>query len=466
MAVPIGKIAATRSRSLQMCKPMDINKLFAEGVEHQNAGRWAEATAIYRRIEKARSGLAPVSWNLGVVLKAQEQWDGALRAFKAAAKAGGTFQGLQFNIGLCLQKLDRIADAAEAFERAVKAEPDDAVGYFNLAAACRELDRVEDAIAAIDKALALRPDFAEAQLLQSKLRTRMLPIWHVPMVNDAPRNDAYEAAIKALVRPGDLVLEIGTGSGLLAMMAARAGATVVTCEAVPWIAETARKVIEANGLSDRITVVNTLSTALTVGGVLPRRADLLLSEIVASDFLSERIIPAVADARERLLMPDARILPERGGVRCALAGGDVLEKHLFTGATNGFDLSAFNQLYPRTVRYDARTVQAVALSAPATPFSFDFTAGPIPAQQQVRFDLTAAVPGRCVALAQWVWLDFGQGILFENSPFIDSPASGWQPGFFLPPAPFAVEAGMVVPCDGFQDNYNVWLSFHEKTRRD
>ncbi len=441
---------------------MDINKLFAEGVDHQNAGRWADAAAIYRKIDKSRPGLAPVAWNLGVVLKAQEQWDGALRAFKAAAKAGGTFKGLQFNIGLCLQKLNRMADAADAFERAVKAEPDDAVGHFNLAAACRELDRVEQAVAAVDRALALRPDFAEAQLLQSKLRTRMLPVWHVPMVNDAPRNDAYEAAIKATVRPGDLVLEIGTGSGLLAMMAARAGATVVTCEAVPWIAETARKVIEANGLSDRITVVNTLSTALTVGDVLPRRADVLLSEIVASDFLSERIIPAVADARTRLLTPEARILPERGGVRCALAGGDLLEMHLFTGPTNGFDLSCFNRLYPRSVRYDARTVQPLALSNAATPFTFDFTADPIPAHQDLRFDLTATVSGRCAALAQWVWLDFGRGVFFENSPFVDSPASGWQPGFFLPPAPFQVEPGMDVPCHGYQDNYNVWLSFYGK----
>ncbi|MFV3075718.1 tetratricopeptide repeat protein [Niveispirillum fermenti] len=438
---------------------MDINRLFADAVAHQNEGRWAEAAALYRKIDKARPGLGPVNWNLGIVLKAQEQWDDALRAFEKADKAGGDFRGLLFNIGLCWQKLGRMEAAAKAFEKAVAAEPDDHVGLFNLAAAYRELDQLEKAVAAVDRSLALNPDFVEAQLLQSKLRTRMLPIWHVPMVNDAPRNDAYEAAIKAQVRPGDLVLEIGTGSGLLAMMAARAGATVVTCEAVPWIAETARAVIAANGLSDRVTVVNTLSTALQVGDVLPRRADILLSEIVASDFLSERIIPAVADARARLLRPDARILPERGGVRCALAGGDILERHLFTGPTNGFDLTPFNRLYPRTVRYDARTVQPVALSSAIDPFSFDFTAGPVPLCEQVRFSLTANAIGHCVALAQWVWLDFGKGILFENSPFVDSPASGWQPGFFLPPAPFPVSPGKVVDIDGYHDSYNVWLSF-------
>lgn len=438
---------------------MDLNRIFAQAVTHQNESRWAEATALYRKLDKLRPGAAPICWNLGVVLKAQEKWEEALAAFERAGKADPSFRGLHFNIGLCQQKLGRMADAVISFEKSVAVEPEDPVGRFNLAAAYRDQDRLEDAIAQVDAALAHRPDFVEAQLLQSKLRTRMLPLWHVPMVNDAPRNRAYETAIKAQVKPGDLVLEIGTGSGLLAMMAARAGATVVTCEAVPWIAETARAVIAANGLSDRITVVNTLSTALSVGGALPRPADVLLSEIVASDFLSERIIPAVADARARLLRPDARILPARGGVRCALAGGDLLEMHLFTGPTSGFDLSAFNRLYPRCVRLDARLVHPVSLSESIDPFSFDFTGDPIPANEHVRFTLSAKADGRCAALAQWVWLDFGGGVTFDNSPFIDSPASGWQPGFYLPERPFDVRRGQPLAFDALQDGYNVWLSF-------
>lgn len=439
---------------------MDLNRIFAQAVSRQNDGSWAEAEKLYRQIDKLRPGMAPVSWNLGLVLKAQEKWAEALTAFEKAGKADPSFRGLNFNIGLCHQKLGRMDEARVSFEKSVAIEPDDPVGRFNLAAAYREQDKLEEALEQVSQALALKPDFVEAQLLQSKLRTRMLPLWHVPMVNDAPRNDAYETAIKAQVKPGDLVLEIGTGSGLLAMMAARAGAQVVTCEAVPWIAETARAVIAANGLSDRITVVNTLSTALQVGGVLPRPADVLLSEIVASDFLSERIIPAVADARARLLKPDARILPARGGVRCALAGGDLLEMHLFTGPTSGFDLSAFNRLYPRSVRYDARLVQPVALSVAADPFTFDFTGGPIPASEQVRFILPANTDGRCAALAQWVWLDFGDGVTFENSPFVDSPASGWQPGFYLPDRPFDVKRGQGVTIDALHDSFNVWLSFH------
>ncbi len=437
---------------------MDLNAIFTDAVARQNQGDWPGAEALYRKIDKKQPGLAPVCWNLGVVLKAQGRWADALDAFQRTGKADPKYRGLHFNIGLCQQKLGKMEAAAVSFARAVEAEPEDPISRFNLAAAYRDLERFEEAVFQVERALELKPGFLDAELLRTKLRTRMLSLWHVPMVNDAPRNDAYEAAIQAHVRPGDLVLEIGTGSGLLAMMAARAGAQVVTCEAVPWIADAARRIIAQNGLSDRITVVNKLSTALQVGGDLPRPADVLLSEIIASDFLSERVIPAVADAKARLLRPDARILPQRGGVRVALAGGALLEKHLYTGLTNGFDLSGFNRLFPRAARYDARLVQPEPLSEGVDPFWFDFTAGPLPMQGRVEFTLTATVAGRCAALVQWIWLDFGQGIMFENSPFQDSPASGWQPGFFLSPTPFVVEAGDPVPVAAMHDGVNVWFS--------
>lgn len=437
---------------------MDLNAIFADAVARQNQGDWPGAEALYRKIDKKQPGLAPVCWNLGVVLKAQGRWADALDAFQRTGKADPKYRGLHFNIGLCQQKLGKKEAAAASFTRAVEAEPEDPISRFNLAAACRDLERFEEAVLQVERALELKPDFLDAELLRTKLRTRMLSLWHVPMVNDAPRNDAYEAAIKAQVRPGDLVLEIGTGSGLLAMMAARAGAQVITCEAVPWIADAARRIIAQNGLADRITVVNKLSTALQVGVDLPRPADVLLSEIIASDFLSERVIPAVIDAKARLLRPDARILPQQGGVRVALAGGALLEKHLYTGLTNGFDLSGFNRLFPRAARYDARLVQPEALSESLDPFRFDFTADTLPMQGRVQFDLTASKAGRCAALVQWIWLDFGQGITFDNSPFRDSPASGWQPGFFLPSAPFAVEEGDPVPVAAMHDGVNVWLS--------
>ena len=106
------------------------------------------------------------------------------------------------------------------------------------------------------KALRSAPDDAAVRSLVSGILSQGVPRWHFNMVRDAARNAAYEAALGRAVTAQTSVLEIGTGSGILAMMAARAGSKhVVTCEAVPAIAETAREIVALNGFADRVRVV-------------------------------------------------------------------------------------------------------------------------------------------------------------------------------------------------------------------
>ncbi|MDK1349185.1 50S ribosomal protein L11 methyltransferase [Streptomyces sp. 378] len=81
-----------------------------------------------------------------------------------------------------------------------------------------------------------------------------IPPWHFAMMNDRERNHAYREAIETTVRPGDLVLDIGTGAGVTALMAARAGGNVVTCESNAYTAFLADRVISANGYGDRVTL--------------------------------------------------------------------------------------------------------------------------------------------------------------------------------------------------------------------
>jgi len=163
------------------------------------------------------------------------------------------------------------------------------------------------------------------------------------MMDDKRRNDAYEAAIRRIVA-GKWVLDIGTGSGLLAMMAARAGAAhVTTCEAVGIIAERAKGIIAKNGLADRITVIGKPSSELLLGRDLPRRAEVLVTEIFASGLISEGILPTIEHAHEHLLTPDATLIPCAASVMGYLAGGPQLKGMLFVDNIAGFDLSDFKR---------------------------------------------------------------------------------------------------------------------------
>ena len=106
----------------------------------------------------------------------------------------------------------------------------------------------------LSEALVKVPHHHEARILRDRLYQMFVPRWHFPMLGDKLRNRAYSAAIASKVKPGDVVLDIGCGAGLTAMLAARAGAKhVYTCEQQPLIAQAESRVIEENGLADRIT---------------------------------------------------------------------------------------------------------------------------------------------------------------------------------------------------------------------
>lgn len=131
------------------------------------------------------------------------------------------------------------------------------------------------------------------------------PAEHARMLHDERRTGDYLRAIQQTVRPGDVVLEIGTGSGVLAVAAARAGARHVFAIEASDIADVAQRVFEVNGLSDRITLLRGWSRHIE----LPMRADVLVSEIIGSEPLDEEILETTLDARQRLLRPGARLLP-------------------------------------------------------------------------------------------------------------------------------------------------------------
>lgn len=128
-----------------------------------------------------------------------------------------------------------------------------------------------------------------------------------PMLNDRRRTSSFLGAIEEVVRAGDVVADLGTGTGVLAMAAARAGAARVYAIEATSIGRVASTLFEANGLAERITLVPGWSTQVT----LPERVDVLVSEIIGNDPLGERALEITADAVGRLVKRDARLIPGR-----------------------------------------------------------------------------------------------------------------------------------------------------------
>ncbi len=127
------------------------------------------------------------------------------------------------------------------------------------------------------------------------------------MMHDRLRVDSYVKALEKHVTPETVVLDIGTGTGIFAFVAAGLGAKhVYAVEPEPAIS-VASEIAVANGLADRITFMNTKSTEVT----LPEKADVIVGDLRGLLPFINYNVPSFIDARERLANPDAVFIPQR-----------------------------------------------------------------------------------------------------------------------------------------------------------
>ena len=205
--------------------------------------------------------------------------------------------------------------------------------------------------------------------------------FHYAMMNDTPRNEFYYNLLKAHIVPGETgVLEIGAGSGLLSMMAAKLGAKwVVAVEGSKEMCELAKCNIAQNNLQDKIKVLNMLSTDLRLGD-LPARPDVLVSEIFGTLLLGESALDYIEDVRERkILKPDTKIIPQHGIQYAVPIECPTLEKICAVSTWNDIDLSMVNSLRDTasvvfTKKYGFRmsTIPFKLLSEPIPVLTVDF----------------------------------------------------------------------------------------------
>lgn len=261
------------------------------------------------------------------------------------------------------------------------------------------------------------------------------------MLADRPRMAFYAETIRRHIHPGDRVIDLGTGTGILAALASRRGAHVHALDHSS-ILEHARALAAANGI-ERVEFVSGHSSTFT----LPEPVDVLLHEQMGNCLFDEAMLPNISDLRDRLLKPGGRILPARFEFFCEPV--QVAERRhipfIWNLKVEGYDYSSLEHKRPQDPEYyrlrtDDPTFIGHFLTEPAPTLAFDLhtvNESALPHELVCRRTVTQA--GRLDALAIYFTTLVDDDLRLTTAPQDPGHAPHW--GYRLlraEPADYAV----------------------------
>lgn len=173
-----------------------------------------------------------------------------------------------------------------------------------------------------EKILSIDANFLKSYQNLDNVKNQLVERWHFGMLNDSDRNRKYKAAIGKAIQQrsnlGSSVLDIGTGTGLLALYAHEMGATHVTaCECSPLMCHIATEAFRRNGCADQIKLIPKHSSKLDAQD-LGGKVDLIVTETMDCGVFGEGLLETLIHAKENLLKPNGQIIP--GHVKLFVAG--------------------------------------------------------------------------------------------------------------------------------------------------
>ncbi len=265
------------------------------------------------------------------------------------------------------------------------------------------------------------------------------------MMEDSVRVKAYLAALEKIVKPNDVVVDLGAGIGTWAFMCCRLGARKAYAIETSPAVHVGKRIAAANGLVDRVEFIQELSTAV----VLPEKADVIVFALNGQQPIFENSLTSVIDARERFLQKGGTLVPFRDSL-----WGCVIEDHATYAHFVDFWNSSFYGIDMRPAkpfatdwRYGARFTPAQMLTKKVLYAVLDYRTLRDP-EVQADFKLTVERAGTGHALYLWFDSELYPSIGFSNAPGEPDTVCG---GTFLAwPEPAELEVG---------DEVRVSLSF-------
>jgi SAM-dependent methyltransferase len=266
------------------------------------------------------------------------------------------------------------------------------------------------------------------------------------LIADEARTSAYREALRRVVRPGDVVIDLGSGTGILALFACELGARHVFAIEKSHVAGAAEHLVKESGLADRITVLHEDSRDVT----LPEPADVLVTETFGMLAFDEGILGSVVDARARLLRHDAKVIPQR--IELFLAPIDDADAYAniawWNEPQHGLDLSALQPFASNTIH--PRAIDATSFIAePSVAIIADMTSSFVTGSATFKATRDATLHG----FAGWFVATLADDVQLSNAP---GSGTHWSEAFLPLREPIALRAGDAIDVDLACNDGSLW----------
>ncbi|MGH7247015.1 MAG: 50S ribosomal protein L11 methyltransferase, partial [Pseudomonadota bacterium] len=234
---------------------------------------------------------------------------------------------------------------------------------------------------------------------------------HRQYLSDETRLGLFRKAINKVVRAGDVVVDLGSGTGILGMLACQAGAARVYAIEGGSIIGLAREIAEANGFADRIVHIHGPSTRIS----LPELADVLLADQIGHFGFEAGVLEFFRDAGIRMLKPGGKSIPRRIDQWLAPVSYPEARRNVEFWDTSRAELDftpaaivAHNTGYPidfKRVRFLGRPARFASLDPLDPPRTF-----------KGKVTIAISTPGILHGIAGFFSSELASGVIMTNSP--------------------------------------------------
>jgi precorrin-6B methylase 2 len=260
---------------------------------------------------------------------------------------------------------------------------------------------------------------------------------HRTMALDAVRNRAYAHALTHIITPDSVVLDLGAGTGVLGLIAARLGAQRVYLVEPTDVIAVAQELVSANGLGDRVTCMHGRLEDIE----LPEQVDVIVSVMTGNFLVTEDLLPTLFRARDTALKPGGHLVPNAAVMEATIVSAPAIhETHVscWSGAQQGIDTSIGRSYAANTVVYNSTDIRGVRyLAEPGAVHAVDFDRDTY-AGVHAAITLQATEAGICHGIAGWFRMQLGDTWL-STSP--RDERVHWSAVFFPIDPPLPIDGG-------------------------